>query len=68
MHTLANSEDIDEMSNIVAFHQCLHYLLRQNQSSEKEIQFLFGIFNLWPLDIYNELFQVYCIKAEVRIH
>ena len=37
MGTLANSEDPDEMLHGVAFHQCLHCLLRQNQSSEKEI-------------------------------
>ena len=39
MHTLANSEDSDEMLHNVSFHQGLHYLLRQ--SSEKVIQFLF---------------------------
>ena len=36
MDTLANSEDPDEMSHNAAFHQGLHCLLRQNQSSEKE--------------------------------
>ena len=39
MSTLTNSEDPDEMPHTVAFHQCLHCLLRQNLSSEKEIQF-----------------------------
>ena len=34
----ANSEDSDKMSNNAAFHQDLHCLLRQKQSSEKEIQ------------------------------
>ena len=38
MGTLANSEDPDEMLHNAAFHQGLHCLLRQNQSSEKEIQ------------------------------
>ena len=36
--TLANCEDPDEMPHNVAFHQGLHCLLRQNQSSETEIQ------------------------------
>ena len=33
--TLANSEESDEMPHNLAFHQILHGLLRQNQSSEK---------------------------------
>ena len=37
MDALANSEDPDEMLHYAAFHQGLHCLLRQNQSSEKEI-------------------------------
>ena len=36
MGTLAKSEDPDEMPLNVAFHQGLHCLLRQNQSSEKK--------------------------------
>ena len=36
MCTLANSEDPDEMPHNVAFHQGLHYLLRQEQSSRKK--------------------------------
>ena len=39
MHTLANSEDPDEMPHDAAFHQSLHSLIRQKQSSEKEIHF-----------------------------
>ena len=46
IHTLANSEDPDELPHNVAFHQGLHYLIIQKQSSEKEIQFLFGNYNL----------------------
>ena len=38
MGTFANSEDPDEMLHNAAFHQGLHCLLRQSQSSEKEIQ------------------------------
>ena len=41
MGTLLNSEDPDEMPHNVAFHQGLHCLLRQNQSSEKEIKDFF---------------------------
>ena len=37
MGTVANSEDPDEIMHKAAFHQCLQYLLRQSQSSEKEI-------------------------------
>ena len=41
MGTLANNEDPDEMPCIAAFHHSLHCLLRQNRSSEKEIQYIF---------------------------
>ena len=37
--SLANSEDPDEMQHTAAFHQGLHCLLRQNQSSKKDIQY-----------------------------
>ena len=33
MCSLANSEDSDEMPHNAAFHQGLHYLLKQKQSS-----------------------------------
>ena len=36
MGTLANPEDLDKMPHNAAFHQALHCLLRQNQSSVKE--------------------------------
>ena len=39
--SFTNSEDPDEMPQIVAFHQGLHCLLKQNQSSEKEMCFFF---------------------------
>ena len=48
MDTLANSEDPDEMAHKAAFHQGLHCLLRQNQSSEKEIQYIFEIITCDP--------------------
>ena len=48
MGTLANSEDPDEMQHYAAFHQGLHCLLRQNQSSEKEIQYFLEIISCDP--------------------
>ena len=36
---MANSEDSVEMPHNAAFHQGLHCLLRQNESSEKEKQY-----------------------------
>ena len=40
VNTLANNEDPDEMPHNVAFHQSLHCLLIQEESSDKEIQFI----------------------------
>ena len=45
MDTFTNSEDPDEMPHYAAFHQGLHCLLRQNQSSGKEIQHCLEIVN-----------------------
>ena len=39
--TSANNEDPDEMLHYAAFHRSLHCLLRQNRSSEEEIQYYF---------------------------
>ena len=39
--TLANSVDPNEMPHYAAFHQDLHYLLTQNQSTEKGTHFIF---------------------------
>ena len=39
MGTLANIVDPDEMLHNAAFHQGLHCLLRQNQSSKINIQY-----------------------------
>ena len=46
MPSLANSEDPDEMPHHAAFHQGLHCLLSQKQSSEKGETILFGNYNL----------------------
>ena len=43
MGTLENSEDPDEMLQIAAFHQGLHCLLRQNQSSENKIKYVWKL-------------------------
>ena len=43
MSTLANSEDPDEMWHKVAFHQGLHYLIIQKQSSEKDTIFIWKL-------------------------
>ena len=67
MGILANSEDPDEMSHYAAFHQGPHCLLRQKQSSGKEMQFCFEIITCDPF-IYNGPSQVYCIKPDGRIH
>ena len=48
MGILTNSEDPDEMLHNVAFHQGLHCLLRQNQSSEKEIEYFLQIITCGP--------------------
>ena len=39
MGTFAISEDPDEMLHNATFHLGLHSLLRQNRSSEKEVQY-----------------------------
>ena len=46
---VTNSEDPDEMPKNAAFHQGLHCLLRQKQSSEKEMQFYLEITTCDPL-------------------
>ena len=48
MHIFTNSEGPDEMPHNAAFHQGLHYLLRQKKSSEKEIQIF-----IWKLEPYT---------------
>ena len=39
MGTLAKSEDPDEMLHNAAFYQDMHYMLGQNQSSEKYVYY-----------------------------
>ena len=54
------------MPHYVAFHQGLHCLLMKKLSSDKNT-IVFENYNLTPLDMYNGLSQVYCIKLEGRI-
>ena len=69
MGTLANSEDPDEMTHHAAFRQGLHCLLRQNHSSEKEIQFFFGIITCDP-SIYttDHPSLLYCMELNGNFH
>ena len=48
MCTLANSEEPDEMPHNAAFHLDLQCLLRQKQSTEKEIHFYLEIITSDP--------------------
>ena len=67
MGTLVNSEDPNEMPHS-AFHQGQHCLLRQNQSSEKEIQCslktITGLPSIYTLDhpyLTVSIFLEHCI-------
>ena len=69
MHILGNSEDPDEMPHNAAFHQCLHYLLIQKLSSEKEIQFLyFEIIKCDPSIYTMDHSKIVVSNLEGRIH
>ena len=48
MGTLTNSEDADKMPHNAVFHQGLTFLLRQNQSSEIEVQYFLEIITSGP--------------------
>ena len=66
MCTLVNSEEPDEMSHNIAFHQGLYYFLRQKQSPEKEINFYLEIITCDP-SIYT-MFIVSNQKEEAIVH
>ena len=68
MNTFANNEDPDEMQHNAAFHQGLHCLKNIKKGLQTKEYNIFENFNLTPLDLYNGLSQVYCIKAEGKIH
>ena len=61
MSTYANSEDPD-----AAFHQGL--LCKGQKNFRQKNMIFFENYNLKPLEMYNGLFQVYCIELERRIH
>ena len=67
MCTLVNSDDPDEMLDGVAFHQGLHCLLRQKNSSEKEVQFCLEIItcdaSIYTMD-HPKLITCTCISNE----
>ena len=58
-NTFANNKDIDKKLYNSVFHQGLHCLLRKKRFSDKNT---FLNYNLTPLDLYNGLSLVYCIK------
>ena len=57
------------MQHHAAFHQGLHCLKKVNKDPQtKEYNFFLEKYDLTPLDMYNGLSQVYCIKLEGRVH
>ena len=71
MCTLANSEDPDEIMpySVAINFMTVYTLLKQNQYSEKEIQFLFGIFTMDhpKFIVLNPWVKVFRIIPEFRI-
>ena len=72
MGAFANSEDPDEMSLFVAFHQSLRGLLRLNRSSEKEIQYVFEIItcdlSIYTMDHSSSFIENYIgLKKVIRV-
>ena len=72
MSTFANSEDPDEMQHNTAFimlHSIWIYTICKGKKDLQTNEFnIFENYNLTPLDMYNGLSQVYCIKPEGRMH
>ena len=65
MSTFVNGEDPDEMHHFVRVYTVCK---GQKDLQTKVKEFLFENYNLTPLEVYNGLSQVYCIKPERRIH
>ena len=65
MGTFLNSEDPDEMLHNAAFHATL--FVKVKKIFRQKIQYLKTNYILTPLDMYNGLSQVYCIKPEESI-
>ena len=66
--SFTNNEDPDEMQHYSAFHQSTLFVKVIQKDIHTKIQYLFKNYNMTLLDMYNGLFQVYCIKQEGRIH
>ena len=62
-----DSLDLDEMPHNVAFHQGLN-CLQVKKIFRQENTMLFLNYNLTPIDVYNGLSQVNCIKPEGITH
>ena len=70
MSTFANSEDPDEMQHNAAL-CCISSgstLFVRVKMIFRQKKTFFLNYNLTPLDMYNGLSQVYCIKQEGRAH
>ena len=61
MSTFANSEDPDEMQHFIRVYTVC---IRKKDLQNKEYSNFEKNYNLTPLDIYNGLSQVYCIKSD----
>ena len=59
MNSFANSEDPDDMLHFIWV-----YTVRNGRKIFKIIQYCIENYNLTPIDMYNGLSQVYCIKPE----
>ena len=66
MGTFTNREDRDEMPHFAAINLGLH-LCKSKRDIQTKNTIFFLNYNLTPLDIFNGLAQVYCIKPEGRI-
>ena len=70
MGVLANSKDPAEMPHYLAFHQCLHFLLRSKQSSGTEIHHNLDVKICDPLKQimdYPILIAWICMAKSIRI-
>ena len=66
MSNFANSEDPDEMQQMLHFIRAYTFCKGKKDLQTKENIFFLN-YNLTPLDMYNGLSQVYLIKLEGRI-
>ena len=66
MSTVANIVDPDEMQHIMLHFIRVYTVCKgKTRYSDKRIHFLKKIYNLTPLDMYDGLYQVYCIRPLV---